>query len=123
MPSDSEADSPAISYFVQTESVYVPDEQYFPVIAIYSDNTFIMTVNLFEGMSTINGTYQVNDNIYSFIVLSRDFEGFLGDAVDSFMMLIINDGTLEYIGDQIGTLMNNDIFILSENKPISFIEK
>lgn len=62
-------------------------------IAVYSDNTFEMKVNLFEGWGTIIGAYYVepNNNI-TCTVEQMDFSGFHGDNLEKFV--------LEYTGDE-----------------------
>ena len=97
-----------------------PDE-FSPVIALYENNTFSMTVNLYVGKGTVSGTYLKNNGEYSFTVLKRSFSGFIGDDVNSFKMLRTDNGDLEFNRQQIGTTDSGSIFIHSESRPISFI--
>ena len=110
-----------VSCFVFTEHHHFKEAQHIPVIALFSDNTFSMKVNMYVGMSFIYGTYEVEDNIYHFNILRKGFGGFIGDDVYSFTMRRIGN-ELEYIGGQIGTTREEDIFAYSDNVHINKIE-
>ena len=115
-------DDDSVSYFVNMDEGTSGEEVY-PVIALYEDNTFSMTVNLLAGMGTLSGTYQINGNTYSFNVLDIGFSGFSGDDVTSFTMIRNSDGALIYNGPFIGTTLHGSIFVHSVNRPVSFIAR
>lgn len=95
----------------------LPDvaQEYQPRIEVFSDGTFIMTVNLYEGMGTVKGEYEQDGDMLYCTVTERDFSGFLGDDVDYFEFWYWTDGEgyedLNYFGDDIGMTTYWDVFI------------
>lgn len=86
-------------------------------LAIYSDNTFEMTANLYEGYGKLTGTYFAQqDNTLNLTVSSKDFSGFAGDNLVYFD-LVCTDGehyTLVMLeAERLGMLENGDIFTRS----------
>lgn len=119
-PNNPPPQTSTVSYYVEDENLAVVNSEYYPVIALYSDNTFTMIVNLYEGMGRLTGTYQAFEDSYRFTVLNGNFRGFIGDDVDSFTMLRRSDGSLQLVGDTMGATENGAIFKYSQNMPISF---
>ncbi|MCL2593046.1 MAG: hypothetical protein FWD82_06745 [Defluviitaleaceae bacterium] len=110
----------SVSYYVESENFATEDSISYPAIALYSNNTFTMIVNLYADMGKLTGTYQMYEDSYRFTVLSRDFLGFLGDNVRFFTMYIMDNGNLRYSGSQIGTTDDGSIFTYSSTVPASF---
>jgi len=109
-----------LTYYVEPDNIAVNVSEYFPAIALYTDNSFEMVVNLYAGMGRITGSYDEIGGSYLFTVLERDFMGFIGDDVDIFTMELMDDGSLLYTGDDIGVTMPGSVFIFSPDVPDSF---
>ena len=85
--------------------------EYEPSIVFSSDKTFTFTVNLYSGMGTVNGKYQVSDNEVICTVTSRDFSGYLGDNVNTFEFMIWGDLLIYETYDPIGYTESNAVFM------------
>lgn len=84
-------------------------------IAFYSDNTFEMKVNLFEGWGTLTGTYFAEyNNDLTCTVEHTDFSGFHGDNLKNFVLVYTEDENytvlLEEV-DWLGMLDDQDGFV------------
>lgn len=102
-------------YLCELEDV---SDEYQPSIEVFRDGTFIMKVNLYEGMGTIEGVFIQDEDLLYMTVTSRDFSGFVGDDVDSFVFWYWrwNDyEDLNYWGDTIGMTQEDDVFIKVES--------
>ena len=91
-------------------------EKYYPEVTFNDDHTFHFVVNLYNGMSYVNGTYVINGEIVNCQVTSRGFStGYIGGTVENFRFIISTKG-LTYDGEQIGTTYQNSIF-QRDNRP------
>lgn len=91
-----------------SENVYV-DESSTQAVAFFDDGTFAIVVNLYEAIGRIEGTYTFDGVEFNCTVTYRDFEGFTGDDVEEFT-LILEEDCLVYLGDKIGMIDNNCLF-------------
>lgn len=88
-------------------------EGYFPYVDLYSDGTFLFSVNLGEGMGTITGTYSVDGDYIYLYVESRDFSGFYGDDQDTITFFIVDSSNIELYSDDIGITYSGEFFYYS----------
>ena len=96
------------------KSIYVSEEYDYTqenASAVFNtDGTFVMTVNLLEGFGDFNGTYTLEgaDGVVSAIrctVTGKNFSGFTGEELASFVLTAQADGTyivtldgIEFVG-------------------------
>jgi hypothetical protein len=120
--SASEKNEEQVFYFLEDDNFYLgKDSPYKPVVALYDDNAFILSANLFEGMGYMEGTYSIDGDTCVFTVTNIAFKGFAGDDVKSFSMTI-KDNTLTLMDDiTIGATEKGSVFTLVEGKPDSFV--
>ena len=114
-PVDTPVDAPAMQapQLLFTLSYY-EYETMCGEIAIYSDNTFEMTVNLYEGYGKLTGTYFAQqDNTLNLTVSSKDFSGFAGDNLVHFDLVCTGSEQYTLVmleAERLGMLENGDIF-------------
>lgn len=113
------------SYYVQDlPEGYSVSDIHTPAIAISTDNTFIMRVNLLAGMGRITGTYKKTEttfeNFYRFTILNTNFKGFSFDNLRQFTVYTINNEYLLYSGPSIGVTGEGAIFRRSSTMPSGF---
>jgi hypothetical protein len=85
------------------------------VLEIKEDGTFSLRFDSLSGgadvvMTTVSGTVSVRDDRAECVIKDRDSEDFLGSDVGSFSLVLIDTDELRFFGDQIGAVVNRDIF-------------
>lgn len=85
------------------------------VLEIKEDGTFSLRFDSLSGgadvvMTTVSGTVSVRDDRAECVIKDRDSEDFLGSDVVSFSLVLIDTDELRFFGDQIGAVVNRDIF-------------
>jgi hypothetical protein len=66
-----------------------PDDPYL-LLNLYAGNTFMMKINLCEGIGTLYGTYAEEAGAYLMSVQRRDFSGFAGEDVQEFAFIKVS---------------------------------
>ncbi|MBC7960451.1 MAG: SH3 domain-containing protein [Vallitaleaceae bacterium] len=75
--------------------------EYSEYVELLKDHSFVLQVNLLEGMGQCKGTYSIENNVINCKILSKDFSGFVMDKIDSFILILNDDGTLTYKGEML----------------------
>lgn len=109
-----------IVYFVEHNNSHITDEMVYPAIALFPDGTFQFHVNLYEGMGTVYGSYEMEEDVYTFTVSHRNFFNFAGDSVEKFTMNLVSN-RLTYMSEEIiGATSKGSMFFKSDIIPLSF---
>ena len=103
------------TYYSTSENFSDP---YLPSITFYSDGTFIMIENLYEGMGQYEGTYTYDGNYYECTVTSKDFSGFAGDDVKLIEFARFDASLITLLTDLCGSRAK-DIFSLNKGSQSS----
>lgn len=92
---------------VQLSEYYYSNEGfmdiYKPKLLLNPDGTFVFVENLYAGMGTYQGTYQIDDEQLLLTVTSIDFDGFKGDDVELITLTINDQNTLTLNTDLCGS--------------------
>lgn len=116
LPDSSEVSAETPSTFVQITDQTSSD--YYPSIVFVPDGTFMLTVNLYEGMGHVWGTYTANGQRLECTVVKRDFAGFVGDTMTAFTMDVVDGETLRFgAGAPGGMTEQGAVFTLDNQFP------
>ncbi|MBR4929151.1 MAG: hypothetical protein IKZ63_06585 [Oscillospiraceae bacterium] len=85
------------------------------VLEIKEDGTFSLRFDSLSGgadivMTSVSGTVSVRDDRAECVIKGRDSEDFLGSDVSSFSLVLIDTDELRFSGEQIGAVLNRDVF-------------
>ncbi len=80
-------------------------------LTLYDDNTFKYDVNLCEGVSSIDGKYEKDNDKLVLSSLENMFHGFSGDDLETITFEIQSDGTLKSMED-VGCVFKDTEFSL-----------
>lgn len=114
----SSSDHRIAEAFISTNDSF--GEAYRPSIEFFSDGSFIMRENLYEGMGEYEGSYSFDGAYYECSVENINFSGFAGDDVKVFSFLKYDADTVILLDDLCGSRAK-DVFTRGsvQNKPES----
>ena len=84
-------------------------------LVIKEDGTFSLRFDSLSGsgdviMTSVSGTVNVRDDEAECRITDRESDDFLGSDVTSFSLSLIDSDELRFFGDQLGAVVNRDIF-------------
>ena len=88
-------------------------DPYVPSLSLFSDGTFALTENLYDGMGHYYGTYAFDSGFLTLTVTEIDFKGFAGDDVREIHFEIMQDGFK--LKDDLCGSVKGDIFRSSDS--------
>lgn len=116
LPDSSEAPAGEARTFVQVTDQTSSD--YYPSLVLLPDGTFMLTVNLYEGMGHVWGNYTSSGQTIECTIAKRDFAGFAGDGETAFTMEIVDNSTLRIGGGAPGGMTEaGSVFTLDNQFP------